>query len=154
MSYQFDTLAKAEGSLIVSYPLNALAKAEGSLAVSYPLDSLAKAKGSCSVIPVENGADHMLISSNDNQEMQVSQTEGFGERNVERSGQQFGDLEHPFAQHMKSVIAMNLESSKRKCPRFSQNVCCSCLDICLQSSGYTFMCNTFLAVIDTGPSLL
>jgi hypothetical protein len=54
------------------------AKAEGSLAVSYPLDSLAKAKGSCSVIPVENGRDHMLISSNDNQEMQVSQTEGFG----------------------------------------------------------------------------
>jgi hypothetical protein len=82
VSYQFDTLAKAEGSLIVSYPLNALAKAEGSLAVSYPLDSLAKAKGSCSVIPVENGADHMLISSNDNQEMQVSQTEGFRERNV------------------------------------------------------------------------
>jgi hypothetical protein len=31
---------------------------------------------------VENGADHMLISSNDNQEMQVSQTEGFQERNV------------------------------------------------------------------------
>jgi len=82
VSYQFDTLAKAEGSLIVSYPLNALAKAEGSLAVSYPLDSLAKAKGSCSVIPVENGADHMPISSNDNQEMQVSQTEGFQERNV------------------------------------------------------------------------
>ncbi len=67
----------------MSYPLNALAKAEGSLAVSYPLDSLAKAKASCSVIPVENGSDHMLISSNDNQEMQVSQTEGFGERNVE-----------------------------------------------------------------------
>jgi hypothetical protein len=96
----------------------------------------------------------MLISSNDKQEMQVSQTEGFGERNVEWSGQQFDDLEHPFAQNMKSVYAMNLESSKRKCPRSSHNACCSCLDICLQASRYTFMCNTFLAVLDTGPSLL
>jgi len=66
----------------VSYQFDTLAKAEGSLAVSYPLDSLAKAKGSSSVIALENGADHMLISSNDNQEMQVSQTEGFQERNV------------------------------------------------------------------------
>jgi hypothetical protein len=103
---------------------------------------------------VENGANHMLISSNDNQEMQLSHTEGFGERNVESSGQQFDDLEHPFAQHMKYTIAMNLESSKSKCPKFSHNACCSSLDICFQASRYTFLCNTFLAVLDTGPSLL
>jgi hypothetical protein len=65
---------------------------------------------------VENGANHMLISSNDNQEMQLSHTEGFGERNVESSGQQFDDFEHPFAQHMKYTIAMNLESSKSNVP--------------------------------------
>jgi hypothetical protein len=65
VSYQFDTLAKVEGSLTVSYPLNALAKgwrfcqchtsltlfakAKGSPTVSYPLDALAKAEGSLAV---------------------------------------------------------------------------------------------------------
>jgi hypothetical protein len=33
VSYQFDTLAKVEGSLTVSYPLNALAKDGGSASV-------------------------------------------------------------------------------------------------------------------------
>jgi hypothetical protein len=80
------------------------------------VDALEKAEGSCSVIPVENGANHMLISSNDNQEMQLSHTEGFGERNVESSGQQFDDLEHPFAQHMKYTIAMNWNPPRANVP--------------------------------------
>jgi hypothetical protein len=109
---------------------------------------------------VENGANHMLISSNDNQEMQLSHTEGFGGRNVESSGQQFDDLEHPFAQHMKYTIAMNLESSKSNCPRLSHNACCSCLDICLQAlytpSRATCSCSTrhwtiFVVMIKDGP---